>query len=173
MITSNSTLYKLTLPSTFFSSFSFLINWHILLSSRQSKQNIPVLLIHPLVVALYCISPFGWLNRFSIFCFHCSNSRKFSHPYRLVLLRPIAVASYMAVVQSYILHVSSVTELFLFRLTHWWLFRAKRVTLTFSVAKLVQAVFCKYQVPYSSNFFKNFLPSAAQPIKTFPGPRVK
>ena len=46
-------------------------------------------------------------------------------------------------------------------------------TITFSVAKLVQAVFCKYQVPYSLNFFKNFLPSAAQPIKTFHGPRVK
>ena len=42
---------------------------------------------------------------------------------------------------------------------HFRLFRAKRVTLTFSVAKLVQAVFCKYQVPYSLNFFKNFLPS--------------
>ena len=40
------------------------------------------------------------------------------------------------------------------------LFRAKRVTLTFSVAKLVQAAFCKYQVPYCLNFFKNFLPSA-------------
>ena len=53
----------------------------------------------------------------------------------------------------------SVTELFLFRLLHLCLFRAKRVTLTFSVAKLVQAVFCKYQVPYSLNFFKNFLPS--------------
>ena len=51
------------------------------------------------------------------------------------------------------------TKIFLFRLPHWWLFRAKRVTLTFSVAKLVQAVFCKYQVPYSLNFFKNFLPS--------------
>jgi len=62
------------------------------------------------------------------------------------------------------------TKTFLFRLLHLWLFRAKRVTLTFSVAKLVQAVFCKYQVPYSLNFFKNFLPSAGHPIKTFPGP---
>ena len=43
---------------------------------------------------------------------------------------------------------------------HICLFRAKRVTLTFSVAKLVQAAFCKYQVPYCLNFFKNFLPSA-------------
>ena len=56
---------------------------------------------------------------------------------------------------------------------HICLFRAKRVTLTFSVAKLVQAAFCKYQVPYSLNFFKNFLPSAGHPIKTFPGPGVK
>ena len=44
-------------------------------------------------------------------------------------------------------------------------------TVTFSVAKLVQAVFCKYLSPYSSNFFKNFLPSAnmvAFLLKTMP-----
>ena len=35
-------------------------------------------------------------------------------------------------------------------------FPGEASTLTFSVAKLVQAVFCKYQVPYSSDFFKNF-----------------
>jgi len=66
-----------------------------------------------------------------------------------------------------------------FRICHWIVliptsssmtFRAKRVTLTFSVAKLVQAVFCKYQVPYSSNFFKNFLPSVPA-NKNFSWPR--
>ena len=65
----------------------------------------------------------------------------------------------LSVVLSGILLIVSVTELFLFRLPHWWIFYTKRVTPTFSVAKLVQAVFCKYQVPYSLNFFKNFLPS--------------
>ena len=52
-------------------------------------------------------------------------------------------------------------------------FPAKRVTLTFSVAKLVQAASCKYQMPYSSDSFKNFLPTALLPVKTFPCPRVK
>jgi hypothetical protein len=46
-------------------------------------------------------------------------------------------------------------------------FSGEATTLTFTVAKLVQAAFCKYQVPYSLNFFKNFLPSAVHPIKTF------
>ena len=63
-----------------------------------------------------------------------------------------------------------------FRICHWIVliptyslmtFPGEASTITFSVAKLVQAVFCKYQVPYSSNFFKNFLPSAGHPIKTF------
>ena len=35
-------------------------------------------------------------------------------------------------------------------------FPGEASTITFSVAKLVQAVFCKYQMPYSLNFFKNF-----------------
>ena len=39
-------------------------------------------------------------------------------------------------------------------------FPGEASTLTFSVAKLVQAVFCKYQMPYSLNFFKNFFLSA-------------
>ena len=46
-------------------------------------------------------------------------------------------------------------------------FSGEATTLTFTVAKLVQAAFCKYQMPYSLNFFKNFLPSAVHPIKTF------
>ena len=69
-----------------------------------------------------------------------------------------------------------------FRICHWIVLiptssfmtlPGEASTITFSVAKLVQAVFCKYQVPYSLNFFKNFLPSAGHPIKTFHGPRVK
>ena len=53
-----------------------------------------------------------------------------------------------------ILFFVPVTKLFIYRLLLLWFFQAKRVTLTFSVAKLVQAVFCKYQMSYSSDFFQ-------------------
>ena len=66
----------------------------------------------------------------------------------------------------------SVTELFFFRFLHVYLFRAKS-PLTFSVAKLVQAVFCKYQCLIPWIFSKTFCRLPCNPVKTFRGPRVK
>ena len=65
----------------------------------------------------------------------------------------------------------SVTELFFFRLLHVCLFRAKS-PLTFSVAKLVQAVFCKYQCLIPWIFSKTFC-RLTYSGKNFSWPRVK
>ena len=68
-----------------------------------------------------------------------------------------------------------------FRLCHWIVliptsscpsFSGEASTLTFSVAKLVQAVFCKYQCLIPWIFSKTFC-RLCQPIKTFHSPGVK
>jgi len=46
-------------------------------------------------------------------------------------------------------------------------FPAKRATITFSVAKLVQAASCKYQMPYSLDFFKNYFADGLAAGKNF------
>ena len=52
-------------------------------------------------------------------------------------------------------------------LLHACLFLSKRATLTFSVAKLVQAASCKYQMPYSLDFFKNYFADGLAAGKNF------
>ena len=68
-----------------------------------------------------------------------------------------------------------------YRICHWIVliptsslmtFPGEASTITFSVAKLVQAVFCKYQRLIPWIFSKTFC-RLCQPIKTFHGPKVK
>jgi len=149
---------RLTCPSSCFSSFFLLSASHTVgYLSDGPLWNFPV-----------CINPFfGRPNhrivhfgcQQAFFVLHASLKRNDTHSPRRVLLRPMAET---CITKALDCRASSLLYLSLncssSDLPHYCLFRAKRVTLTFSVAKLVQAVFCKYQMPYSSNFFKNFLP---------------